>query len=173
MSCPVEVGIYSTNCLLLLACFRNWCLFKELVELLLKKLGRNKFAVFPRGLEINMRKGLQSVRQIKSALRYRKNNVINSFVRRQYFSTDISRGCLCELSYNGDITRHSQPYYMSSRAMFADVATVSNGGIWSYDEFFVLVCTFCVCFERKFLPFWFCSGWFNCSGDQRRASSGI
>ncbi|XP_015082993.1 AFG1-like ATPase isoform X1 [Solanum pennellii] len=74
-----------------------------------------------------MRKVLQSARQIKSALRYRKDNVINSLVKRQCFSTDISHGCICKLSYNGVITRHSQPYYMLSRAMFAGVATVSNG----------------------------------------------
>nr|XP_016447573.1 PREDICTED: uncharacterized protein LOC107772592 [Nicotiana tabacum]XP_016447574.1 PREDICTED: uncharacterized protein LOC107772592 [Nicotiana tabacum] len=74
-----------------------------------------------------MRKALQSVRQIRSALWYRKDNVLSSLVRREHFSTDISRGCLCKLSYNGGIIRHSQPYYMSSRAMFADVATATNG----------------------------------------------
>lgn len=124
------------------------------LRLLLKKLGRTKFVVFPGNLEFNMRKVLQSARQIKSALRYRKDNVINSLVKRQYFSTNISHGCICKLSYNGGITRHSQPYYMLSRAMFAGVATVSNGGIWSSDEFFVLVCTFCIYIDHKFLLFW-------------------
>lgn len=98
---------------------------------------------------INMRKALQSVRQIRSALWYRKDNVLSSLVRREHFSTDISRGCLCKLSYNGGIIRHSQPYYMSSRAMFADVATATNGGIWSYEEFFL--CTFCEYFNHMFL----------------------
>lgn len=97
-----------------------------------------------------MRKVLQSVRQIRSALQYRNDNVLNSLVRRQNFSTDIRRGCICKLSYNDGVTRHCQPYNMSFRAMFADVATIRNGGIWSYDEFFFLVCTFCVYIDHKF-----------------------
>ncbi|XP_027177198.1 AFG1-like ATPase isoform X1 [Coffea eugenioides] len=76
-----------------------------------------------------MRAVLRSIKQFRSASRYRGDTISNGFPKRQHFWVNTSGRAAYSLHQYADIRRCYHPSYLFSRGLHADAARVANGEV--------------------------------------------